>query len=218
MTQESISHRYKYPRTPHLPWSQGVSGDDLVMDCFDFLHDQEVVVTEKMDGENTTLYRDYIHARSIDSKHHPSRNWVKQLHGRIAYHIPPGWRLCGENLYAQHSLSYQDLQSYFYLFSIWDEHNHCLPWNDTEEWAALLDLPIPRILYRGVWDENLIQNLVFDPQICEGYVVRTVQGFAYTDFVQHVAKMVRDNHVQTDEHWMFQEIIPNQLSRSTESQ
>lgn len=36
-----------------------------------------VVITEKMDGENTTLYRDGLHARSLDSRHHPSRNWVK---------------------------------------------------------------------------------------------------------------------------------------------
>lgn len=28
-----------------------------------------VVITEKMDGENTTIYNNYYHARSLDSKH-----------------------------------------------------------------------------------------------------------------------------------------------------
>lgn len=158
----SIS-RYKYPRTPHLPWSQGVSSDDLVLDDFSAFVDQEVVVTEKLDGENTTLYTDHIHARSIDSKHHPSHNWVKQLHGQMAYHIPSGWRFCGENVYARHSITYHNLQSYFYLFSIWNEHNVCLSWKDTQEWAELLNIPTPPVLYQGVWSEDTIRHLSFDP-------------------------------------------------------
>ena len=87
---------------------------------------REVVVTEKLDGENTTMYTDYIHARSLDSHHHPSRDWVKQLHGEIGYKIPVGWRVCGENMYARHSIVYYDLTTYFYGFSIWDETNTAL--------------------------------------------------------------------------------------------
>ena len=109
---------YKYPRTPHLPWSQGASADDSLLKDSKLFEGQEVVITEKMDGENTTMYPDHIHARSIDSRHHPSRTWVKSLHGSIAHLIPQGWRLCGENLYAQHSIAYEGLKSYFYLFSV----------------------------------------------------------------------------------------------------
>jgi len=47
---------------------------------------REVVVTEKMDGENTTMYCDNIHARSIDGRHHPSRDWVKMTVGEIHPH------------------------------------------------------------------------------------------------------------------------------------
>lgn len=35
----------------------------------------------------------------------------------------------------------------------------------------------------------------------EGYVVRTVEGFAFDEFASHIAKWVRKGHVQTDEHW-----------------
>lgn len=203
--------RYKYPRTPHLPWSPGASSDDVHLDVLAQFEGKEVVVTEKLDGENTTMYADHLHARSIDSRHHPSRDWVKHFHGTIAYQLPDGWRLCGENVYAKHSIAYDQLESYFYMFSIWDETNHCLDWDQTEEWAALLGCALPPIMYRGIWDQKLIQALSFDTNTCEGYVVRSVEGFAYEDFSSHIAKWVRKGHVQTDKHWMHQSVVPNQL-------
>ncbi len=118
--------RKKYPRTPHLPWSSGATSDDVrIVDLAGF-EGRRVVVTEKLDGENTSLYRDGMHARSIDSRHHPSRDWVKGLQARIGYEIPDGWRLCGENMYARHSVAYDDLESFFYLFSVWNGRDECL--------------------------------------------------------------------------------------------
>ena len=62
--------RYKYPRTTHLPWSRSVSVDDLVyrphLDHGVYPEGTEVVITEKMDGENTSIYHDGLHARSVD--------------------------------------------------------------------------------------------------------------------------------------------------------
>jgi hypothetical protein len=69
----------KYPRTYHLPWSPGQTRDDRVIESTDIFKGKEVVVTIKMDGENTTMYHDYIHARSIDSGSHPSRTWIKNF-------------------------------------------------------------------------------------------------------------------------------------------
>ncbi len=201
----------KYPRTPHLPWSSGAGSDDVSLPDTHVFARQEVVVTEKLDGENTTLYRRGLHARSLDPRPHPSRDWVKGLQGRVGYLIPDGWRVCGENLYARHSLGYHDLESYFYLFSVWDENNVALDWDDTLTWAASLDVPTPRELYRGPWNEALIRALPVDPEVMEGYVVRTVRGFPYAEFQDHVAKYVRAGHVQTDEHWMHQAVTPNRL-------
>lgn len=92
--------RTKYPRTLHVPWSPGLMNDDRAMDHLGGFVGLDVVVTEKLDGENTTLYADGLHARSIDGRHHPSRDWVKAAHGRVAWTIPEGWRICGENMYA----------------------------------------------------------------------------------------------------------------------
>jgi hypothetical protein len=193
----------KYPRTHHLPWSPGVTDDDRVMTDLSGFDGVEIVVTEKMDGENTSLYDDYVHARSIDGANHPTRSWVKSQWAKVAHDLPYGWRVCAENLYAVHSIKYQDLESYLYVFSIWNERNECLSWDDTCEWAELLGFPTVPVLYRGVWDEKVVRGLWTekDRESVEGYVVRPAEGFGYGAFRTKVAKFVRANHVGTDRHW-----------------
>ncbi len=212
-----VARRYKYPRTPHLSFSPGMGGDDLKLDSNQMFQGKQVVVTEKMDGENTTLYSDYLHARSIDSRHHISRAWVKNLQASIAHNIPSGWRVCGENLFARHSIAYHNLKSYFYVFSIWNEANYCLNWSETQEWVEILELELVPVLYRGIWDENKIAAIgkTLDLNLCEGYVVRNAEQFAFNDFSDNIAKWVRRNHVQTDEHWLNQAIVPNGLQSQT---
>jgi hypothetical protein len=95
----------KYPRTLHLPWSPGATSDDRIHTNLSGFEGEEVVITEKMDGENTSLYRDYYHARSLDSNSHPSQSWARQFHAQISWNIPEGWRVCAENLYARHSIA-----------------------------------------------------------------------------------------------------------------
>ncbi len=190
----------------------GYSSDDVHISSLNQFEGKSIVITEKMDGENTTLYSDYIHARSIDSRHHNSRNWVKALQAQLAYQIPSGWRICGENLYAQHSVTYTQLASYFLGFSIWDENNRCLSWSDTIAFFERLDIKYPKVIYQGIWQEKHIRQLQVDTSKQEGYVVRLQDSFAYTDFALSVAKWVRQNHVQSDEHWMHKEVIANGLS------
>ena len=162
----------------------------------------------------TTIYRDGSHARSLDSKNHVSRDWIKSLQSRIAFDIPDGWRLCGENLFARHSISYTNLDGYFYLFSIWDDSNNCLSWDDTTMWAGMLGIPVVPVIYRGQWDEKKIQALyspMFSDNEMEGYVVRLTSSFSYEDFGSSVAKFVRKGHVQTSDHWMNSQIEKNGL-------
>lgn len=210
-----FTSRVKYPRTFHLPWSSSVTTDDRVIgDCGHFVG-KEVVVTVKMDGEQITMYTDYLHARSLEWERHPTRSWVANLHGRIGWQIPEDWRICGENLYARHSIPYTHLPDYFLVFSVWDERNMCLSWADTEEWAALLGLKTVPVLYRGIWQEGVIREL-FQPtwngDPMEGYVVRLAEDFPYSQFRRSVAKYVRPGHVQTSHHWRYQPVIPNKLA------
>ena len=204
---------YKYPRTYHLPWSLGSTSDDKFMENTDSFIGKTIVITEKMDGENTNMYPDRYHARSIDSKDHPSRSYVKGLWGRIKHEIPDGWRICGENLYAKHSLFYNDLEAYFMVFSIWDENNMCLGWNDTVSMCESLQLVTVPLLEIREYDEDHLKRMAisWNGSKHEGYVIRNVESFHYDDFSDNVGKYVRSKHVNTDEHWMFQKIIPNEL-------
>ncbi|XCM83930.1 RNA ligase family protein [Kitasatospora sp. HUAS MG31] len=175
---------------------------------------REVVVTEKLDGENTTLYADGLHARSVDSAHHPSRTWVKALQGRIGAGIPAGWRVCGENMFARHSIPYEELEGYFYGFSVWDGEDTCLDWDATVAFLRGLGVPVPRVLWRGVFDERALRALRLDTERREGYVVRTVAGFPRAEFGVRVAKWVRPRHVRTDTHWMHAAVVENGLAPS----
>jgi hypothetical protein len=206
----------KASRTMHLPWSPGIHDDDRIIKNLDAFHDQEVVVTIKFDGENTSMYSDYFHARSIDGRSHPSRSWAKSKWGQICGDIPKGWRVCGENVYATHSIHYTDLEDYFYGFGIWNEHNIRLDWDDQLEWFKLLNITPVTELYRGLWDEKKIKSLWDEKNhdTMEGYVVTTVKGFPYGQYHKNVAKFVRKGHVQTNKHWMHgQRIIPNELRK-----
>lgn len=207
------SRKIKYPRTPHLPWSPGFTHDDVRNKTVNQFNGKHVVVTEKMDGENTTMYANCIHARSVDSRHHASRDWVKALHARVGHGIPKGWRLCGENVFAKHSIYYEQLSSYFFMFSMWDEGNTCLHWDETKEWAELLGLCMPKELYIGKWDSQWFKDHDVDMAVSEGYVVRLVDSFDFGMFDRSVAKWVRPSHVSTDKHWMHAEVVPNKLGR-----
>lgn len=205
----------KYPRTYHLPWSPGATSDDRIMEdpdaCFG---GKEVVITEKMDGENCTMYRDYIHARSLDYSPHPSRDRVKAMWAQVAHDIPDGWRVCGENLYALHSIPYDNLSSYFQVFSVWNEKNECLSWDETKEWASLLGFKTVREIDRRLWDDKLAAILPSQGKLVqgEGYVVRLADRFHYRAFRTSVAKYVRKDHViHRDGHWSNRPVVPNKL-------
>ncbi len=215
---------YKYGRTYHLDFSPGLQNDDKRIDSLANLVGKEIVVTEKMDGENTTLTPLRFHARSLDSPYNFTRSYIKQLHNVIRHEIPDSWRFCGENPSYYHSIFYDSLRSPFYLFSVWNEDNWSLHWDETLEWADMINslppifggmdnMAVPRTFYRGVFDLDVLKelgeritefNAVGGPQI-EGFVARTVEGFPYADFSTHLTKWVRPGHVQTpDKHWLEQ--------------
>lgn len=208
-----FTDRVKYPRTHHLPWSPGVTSDDRVMPDTTAFQGEDVVVTVKMDGENTTLYRSGLHARSLDYSPRRDRDRVRALHAAIAHDIPDGWRVCGENVWATHSIRYSGLRSFFFVFSIWTDDG-ALSWDDTLEWSALLGLEVVPVLFRGLWDEQKVRALyqsTHEGNECEGYVARVSRAFPPAQFRTHVGKYVRAGHVRTQAHWT-RRIEPNSLA------
>ena len=127
--------------------------------------------------------------------------------------VPEGFRICGENLYAKHSIYYDNLPSYLMGFSVWNK-DICLSWDETLEWFKLLDITPVETIYRGSYDENILKELASNLNTSkeEGYVIRNANQFTYKRFPENVAKYVRKAHVQTNIHWMRQEIVPNGLN------
>lgn len=202
----------KYPRTYHLPTSPGIFSDDKVLKSISHLIGRRVVYTEKLDGECTSMTNKATHARSETSSHHPSQSWVKQLHARIKNDIPEGIQIVGENMYAKHSILYDRLTTFFYAFAVIDlQRKEFLSFNETTDICFSLDLEYVPLIDIGTF------NPQFEPlahsnfgNVAEGYVVRTADSFPIEDFGQNVAKFVRKNHVNSDEHWK-EHWLPNRL-------
>lgn len=210
----------KYPKTMHMLFSKGLQNDDRMIEDVHMFDGKTVAVTVKMDGENTSMYRDGIHARSLSSAHHPSRSVVKSLHSTIKNEIPEGWRICGENMYAKHSIFYEDLESYFYVFSVWNDKNECLSLKDTLQFCLERGLTHVEILciVQDLGQGCLMDVLepIYEHTVArgdEGIVVRNIESYSYNDFQKNLAKAVRANHVQTDQHWMSQAVVPNLLKQ-----
>lgn len=205
----------KYPRTWHCPWSPGIGRDDRVLKDMGHFEGKEVIVTEKLDGENASLYKTGLHARSLDGRSHPSRNWLKRFHSQFSNEIPEGWRICGENLYAKHTIGYDSLPSYFVAFSIYNEKGVCLGWEETIEWCELIGLQTPPVLYRGLYDREAIESCYTGISrfggLQEGYVCRLVKAFPFQSFQKSIFKYVRKGHVGTNSHWMYERIVKNGL-------
>lgn len=212
-----MSDLTKYPRTKHLPWSNP-SSEDKVISYTELFHNDNVgrtfIVTEKLDGENTTLYNDGWHARSLDSKSNVTHTHLLGLWGSIKHQIPDEMRICGENIYAKHSVKYEDAKApFFYVFSIW-WNDFCLPWWDTIDWCNKLSLNIVPA-YGGVVIMNDLKELIeglYNEQSylgtdgAEGYVIRKAEAFGKDDFERSVVKFVRPNHVQSEAHWTKKKI------------
>lgn len=208
---------HKYPKTYHFSYSKpNPHGNDRVHESVDHFIGKEVVVTEKMDGENTSMYVDKIHARSIDSGYHPSRTWVKALHASVKNNIPPGFRVCGENMQAKHAILYNGLPSYFFVFGIYTNENVCMSWDDTVNMSNALGLLTVPVLYRGIWDEKKVHacftgKSVFGNSAQEGYVCRVASSFHYDDFTYNVSKYVSPNFKPGNEHWSKVAYQPNKM-------
>jgi len=206
----------KYPRTPHMPFSPGYSYDDEQLNDLAGFDGQEIVVTEKMDGENTTLYTDHWHPRGLENRRrHESRDWMARRWANTAHLMKPGMRVCGENLYAKHSIHYSFLPDWFLGFSVWNQDNDCLSWDATLEVFTELDVkPVP-VLYRGPFSFEALTQISgsLNLQKQEGMVARIAGQFPYSKFPIYVAKWVRANHVQTDTkgHWFSQKVTKNDL-------
>jgi hypothetical protein len=220
----------KYPRTFHFPFSPGATNDDRIAEKYDRVLNEPIVITEKLDGENTCINESGIFSRSHGVV---SRDpWAKYLWDKFEFLKGKLGELeiFGENLYALHSITYTCLKDHFFVFAI-RENDHWCSWEEVELYAGFADLSIVPVLYKGhvenlnpfsVYNLNsesenhrrlicFINDLIrepsslSDPEIGlapkEGVVVRIADGFGMDEFSESVFKWVRAHHVQSEQHW-----------------
>lgn len=201
----------KYKRTYHLPWSLGTTNDDKISKDVSNIIGVRIIITEKLDGENTGMVNDGVYARSHSTfTKSPWSVGVRSLHdNKVRGNLEDNVYLFGENMEGIHSIEYTELDSYFYLFGVRKDEIY-LSWDLVEEYSFLLDIPTVPVLFDGVVESveeliKIVNNLVesdskFGGDI-EGIVVRTFEEFHGDDFHKNVLKWVREDHVKTDEHW-----------------
>ncbi len=211
----------KYGRTYHYPFSMGTTSDDRINYQYweDLQKLRAVVHTEKLDGENNCLSKHGLFARSHVAP--TTSAWTAKLreYWLLIRHDLGDLEIFGENLYAIHSIEYQKLEHYYYVFGI-RLYDMWLSWEETKFYAALLDLPtVPELkIVNNFSNENQfkaeVMNLIQEPSVfasydtqnqqpCtrEGVVTRNIEAYRVDDFAHHVFKYVRKGHVKTDEHW-----------------
>lgn len=214
----------KYNRTFHMPWGKGATHDDKIAMSMEKLIGNHIILTEKVDGSNTSLEAGGCFARTHSgAPTHASFDLLKALHATVKFHIPEQVQLFGEWCYAKHSIEYTKLPGYFLLFGArelnggnpyWDN------WSDVEDWAEIIGVPTVPVLFRGQVSsekelKELVESFMNQRSACggirEGVVARVSCQFTDDAFPECIMKCVRANHVQTSEHWKDQEIVRNKL-------
>ena len=201
----------KYNRTYHLPWSPGTTSDDRISNSVESLLGTEIVITEKLDGENCGMTDEGVYARSHAT--FTTSSWsreVRQLHkSKVEDYLGEGVFLFGENMEGIHSIEYTNLTSYFYIFGVRD-NEIWIPWEQVEEYSYVLEIPTVPVLFKGIVNtakelQQIVEDLVSKPSELggqrEGIVVRTAGMFHNDDFADNVMKWVRKGHVTTTNHW-----------------
>ena len=212
----------KYGRTYHFPFSPGTTSDDRINHKYwdDIQRITTLIHTEKLDGENNCLNQHGAFARSHAAP--TTSPWTRQLRERweLLKNDLGEVELFGENLYAVHSIEYERIEEYFYIFAV-RIREQWLSWEEVKFYAAMFDFPtVPEIATQDVktlTEDGLKQKIIDWAQEAsifgstdtllekdcsrEGIVSRNINEYPVSEFANNVFKYVRKGHVKTDEHW-----------------
>jgi len=199
----------KYPRTFHFPFSPNISNNDrIIKDISPFLNKQ-LIITEKLDGDNTAIYNGEVYSRSNTSTaSHESFNIIKNIFAWKTINIKDKV-FYGENLYRVHSITYNNLSSYFYVFNILSG-NIWLPWKNITDICQELDFKTVPYVDKKVFKsstelKDFLLNEINKESILggirEGLVVRPYDGFFSTSFNSHVGKIVSKSFSNDNINW-----------------
>jgi len=152
--------------------------------------DSEVVVEEKLDGANVSLWledgvvtcglRSGPGAMDRAGQLGPLRAWVAQHDQALRQTLAEYQAIYAEWLLLSHSVGYDRLPSYLVVLDLWRPEGFATP-DERNGACSAAGLPGPPEVWRGVPGslaaiEALLGPSSFGPEPMEGLVVRTVDG------------------------------------------
>ena len=121
--------------------------------------------------------------------------------------------LYGEDIFGVHSIEYGSVreEETFYAFAM-RVGTRWVNYDDLVAFCRELDIPVVPLLYRGVFETWSDLDAYIGDEMCkesvlggcrEGVVIGVdfPGSCSFEYYTQSRAKVVRPNHVQTDEHW-----------------
>lgn len=162
----------KYSRTLHYPISKGTTSDDRILSpgyLFP-ISKMNLILTEKLDGQNDCLKKDGVFARSHTAPSaHP---WDRPLWDRwqLIKHDLKDLEIFGENMYGIHSIAYKNLESFYYVFAV-REKGVWLSWEEVKFYAALLDFPtVPEVKFEIPLLDYIKNNRESEDECFRGWI------------------------------------------------
>lgn len=173
-----MSSQDKYGRCLHAKISLGTTSDDRFMpDGYVkvFSEMPELIITEKLDGQNNCFKKEGVYARShVAPTAHP---WDKPMRERwdLIKNDLGDLEIFGENMYGTHSVAYKNLESYFYMFGA-RENGKWLSWEEVKFYAEMFDFPTVPIIpmkktLKDIFNENIgmDENKLLDRWLIENF-------------------------------------------------
>lgn len=205
----------KYPKTLHVPFSKGITTGDRMCgeEWFNYLKNKTLVLTEKLDGSQSYICKDGVFARSHAAT--TTNPWDVNLfekggvYDQVKNLLSEDEGIYGENLYAIHSIEYDNLDDLFYMFAA-RNNDRWYSWEEVVELSKILGIKHVPVLeirrFNNISElestvNTIMQNGSKYGKEIEGVVIRNADSFPIDDFQKNVVKYVRENHVQTDSHW-----------------
>lgn len=204
-----------YPRIAHLVQGLGTPDDRVLPSTVSGdLLDSEVIVEEKLDGANVSIWVDDDGrlscatragpgARDRAGQLGPLRAWLAANDARLRDMLGDWPVVYAEWLLLAHSVSYDRLPSYLVVLDLWDPDEGFADVEDRDELSDRVNVPHPPRLWRGVPRsverlEHLITRSAWGAEPSEGVIVRRVGAGE-----PRMAKLLRPGFLHLgDEHWM----------------
>lgn len=179
-----------YPRVPHLVAGRG-SRDDLVLgesEVADLMAD-DVVIEEKVDGANVTLWiddsqvrcalRSGVGAMDRAGQLGPLRAWLAAHDEALRTILGPVDALYAEWMFVSHTVVYERLPTYLVVLDVWRADDGFASIDDRDAACRATEMVTPPMVWRGVPGtvdrvEHLFGPSAWSSAPMEGLVVRRV--------------------------------------------